>query len=619
METYTQNLPVHSRQAVGWSRITSETLATEAIASRYSVRERQIKKWSLYQAVDNGAAAMGIARNVKDLLLLLIKYTRDNDYIGQNVPVAWPSNAELADKLDVGERQVINIINSAIKMGFLLRLEGNSPRRNGARNAKTGEIVFARGFDLRPLVVRYDDFIEARASQKRLAKDRRHALRALDIAWRRLLQLSDHLMELAPHSSLFETLAEQSRKHSQVRDRKDLDDILILTQSHQNFANLFEEEIRANVKNNMENKPDNNASTTTNPAQNFTRITNTNHSNKFLKRNTCNDRLPKPSSDLQEGSSRLFESANDSIPEGFLDDCSNLTITPTMLLEASPPLEAIIDLREDLTWSLLYRAILGLKRDLGINSAVFTDAIRIMGPVNTMLAIAIAAARRDEIENVGGWLRGCCDASLDGKFSPIKSIYGLLQRYGKHQSRSAGKWAERQSEAIDVQSELHHSVRSLLALVPSQYDRVELWKFFKQAPIAKIAECSETLKITGLTLVQKLVLELCHDDILKRLCQILHVDDYEVTYTDAHASSSETMHSNNELNRRLLTALIQNLGSTVAQSIFKDVTFSLSDNILVIKSRSAFLRDFIAQNYLQQMKHLQVIAEAMSFDIIVKA
>jgi replication initiation protein RepC len=513
MESYCQVLPP-ARQARGWSRITAETLVSEGYADQYQNLERVVQKWTLYRAVDDGATALGIPRVVKDLLLQLLKYCRDADFSPGKHPLVWPSNADLAEKLGIQPRQVINRVNTAIGMGLLLRAEGNAPRRNGARNRDTGDIVWARGLDLRPLVVRHHEFVKALAEQKIETKLRKEQLRKLAIVWRRCGQLVDLLLTIQPGHELIDAVQGKAIAMRTARDRKDRSMIEAMIIE----LNQFAEELAVACRNAQADQAQETCTETdiiaSNGAKNCTRTTNTNQFIKLSKDNTCNDPLPNRSSaDLFEANGRRLES----VPDGFEEEADQLTITPEMLVEASPALEMLMDPRAKVTWKSIYGASMELRRDLGISRDAIAEAMTIMGPVKTVLAIAIAGGRRDEIENPGGWMRALCDRDIEGKLHLTKSIYGLLQRYGKHKSRSSVKQPTDTMAEPPAPPPVSAAAIELLAAVSDPTARDTLTALFRRAPDLCVEDDGETLTLLQLPAVVVAELQAHHEAQLKQI------------------------------------------------------------------------------------------------------
>jgi replication initiation protein RepC len=91
-------------------------------------------------------------------------------------PIVWPSNRKLETTLGLGRRQVQNILNALIRAKLITPVDSPTGRRWGHRDANTGKIVEAYGFDLSPIAQRYEEFL-ALAQRAAAAERERAALR----------------------------------------------------------------------------------------------------------------------------------------------------------------------------------------------------------------------------------------------------------------------------------------------------------------------------------------------------------------------------------------------------------------------------------------------------------
>jgi replication initiation protein RepC len=60
-----------------------------------------------------------------------------------------------------------------------------------------------------------------------------------------------------------------------------------------------------------------------------------------------------------------------------------------------------------------------------------------MGRYQAAAAIAVIAAKRDQIRSPGGYLRGMTDRARDGELYLIRSLWGLAQRDRSRGTRAA--------------------------------------------------------------------------------------------------------------------------------------------------------------------------------------
>src|SRR5512147_1104954 len=85
-------------------------------------------------------------------------------------PIVWPSNRKLEITLGLGRRQVQNVLSALIRANLITPVDSPTGRRWGHRDAKTGKIVEAYGFDLSPIGQRHAELvaiIERTAAEER--------------------------------------------------------------------------------------------------------------------------------------------------------------------------------------------------------------------------------------------------------------------------------------------------------------------------------------------------------------------------------------------------------------------------------------------------------------------
>ena len=103
------------------------------------------------------APYMGIEPEVVALMDKLCSHSRKQDWKPGRTPIVWPSNEDLMLALAKSKRTVQNRIRRAIEIGLLVPRDSPNGHRGGRRDAK-GDILWAYGFDLRPLGTRAEEF-----------------------------------------------------------------------------------------------------------------------------------------------------------------------------------------------------------------------------------------------------------------------------------------------------------------------------------------------------------------------------------------------------------------------------------------------------------------------------
>jgi replication initiation protein RepC len=69
-----------------------------------------------------------------------------------------------------------------------------------------------------------------------------------------------------------------------------------------------------------------------------------------------------------------------------------------------------------------------LRSQLGISRSAWIDACHTLGRNDAAAAVAVIAARGDEISSPGGYLRGMTGRARAGRLNLLGSLWGLAER-----------------------------------------------------------------------------------------------------------------------------------------------------------------------------------------------
>ena len=110
-------------------------------------------------------------------------------------PIVWPSNRKLETTLGLGRRQVQNVLNALIRANLITPVDSPTGRRWGHRDARTGKIVEAYGFDLSPIALRHAEFVALAARAAAEERERAALRRRLTIARKAIQQIAETALE----------------------------------------------------------------------------------------------------------------------------------------------------------------------------------------------------------------------------------------------------------------------------------------------------------------------------------------------------------------------------------------------------------------------------------------
>src|SRR5512132_1483763 len=107
-------------------------------------------------------------------------------------PIVWPSNRKLETTLGPARRQVQNVL---IRANLITPVDSPTGRRWGNRDANTGKIIEAYGFDLSPIGLRHAEFVAL--AERAAAEERERAAlrRRLTIARKAIQQIAETAIE----------------------------------------------------------------------------------------------------------------------------------------------------------------------------------------------------------------------------------------------------------------------------------------------------------------------------------------------------------------------------------------------------------------------------------------
>src|SRR5512132_161815 len=186
---------IHARIAPGCRRLTPAHVQVQAIAERFEGLPDSVSKGQALAALKQAAQPLGLSPRLRDAIDVLFAFSQPQDWQPGTRPIVWPSNRKLETTLGLGRRQVQNVLNTLIRANLITPIDSPTGRRWGYRDAKTGRIVEAYGFDLSPIGLRHAEFVAV--AQRAAAEERERAglRRRLTIARKAIQQIAETALE----------------------------------------------------------------------------------------------------------------------------------------------------------------------------------------------------------------------------------------------------------------------------------------------------------------------------------------------------------------------------------------------------------------------------------------
>src|SRR5512132_753208 len=185
----------HARIAPGCRRLTPAHVQVQAIAEHFEGLAAGVSKGQALAALKQAARPLGLSPRLRDAIDVLFAFSQPQDWQPGTRPIVWPSNRKLETMLGLARRQVQNVLNALIRANLITPVDSPTGRRWGHRDAKTGRIVEAYGFDLSPIGLRHDEFVAIAERAAAEERERAGLRRRLTIARKAIQQIAETAIE----------------------------------------------------------------------------------------------------------------------------------------------------------------------------------------------------------------------------------------------------------------------------------------------------------------------------------------------------------------------------------------------------------------------------------------
>lgn len=373
-----------------------------------SVPSKPVNKWELLRELSKAKAAFGVSERDLTVLQGLLSFF-PNDALGGNADlIVFPSNKAICERLNgmpcsTMRRHLARLVEA----GLLIRRD--SP--NGKRYVrKHGDERLAFGFDLSPLFYRSEEVARA-AEAVREAENRARRLREVVSLMRRdLAALAEFGEEIHPGLGIWDQLRDKATLTARALRRKlGIEDLA----THR--ADL---EVLLDHARNVIDGPETEEMDT-----NGAKIEHHYHNSK---------KEPIESEPaLEKGGAAACApdaEADTSLTEVEQDDARRVPKIPLHLVIAGCPTLKTFYQGDIRHWHQLFDAACHVRPAMGINSSVWEEAVRIMGPEQTSIVVVAILERFADIRSPGGYLRALTLKAAAGEFSCGPMVMALLSR-----------------------------------------------------------------------------------------------------------------------------------------------------------------------------------------------
>jgi replication initiation protein RepC len=384
----------------------------QALAERFEGLPDSVSKGQALAALKQAAQPLGLSPRLRDAVDALFAFSQPQDWQPGSRPIVWPSNRKLETTLGLARRQVQNVLNALIRAQLITPVDSPTGRRWGKRDARTGKIVEAYGFDLSPVALRYPEFVALAARAAAEERERAGLRRRLTIARKAIQQIVETALE------------------HQLTDRDWhywLAEALTLALTIPNDGLL--DQLQAVVAELEQQRADGEAALrvafdsvqiASAGAIDCTPITTTNQPEAD---NSATGKLDSEEQSNGQGDSPTSpDPVSPEHPQPVLP-----AVTPKFVLSISPDLKSHI-LTPAPRWADIVEAANSLRQELGISRSAWIDACQAMGRYQAATAVAVIAAKGETIRSPGGYLRGMISRAHSGELHLSNSLWGLARR-----------------------------------------------------------------------------------------------------------------------------------------------------------------------------------------------
>lgn len=374
-------------------------------------------KWEVLRELAAARVAFGLSDRDLTVLQALVSFHQATILGGNDSElIVHPSNKAICERLNgmpcsTMRRHLSNLVQT----GFVVRRD--SP--NGKRYARRyGDEKVAFGFDLSPLVLRFQEVCEA-AEAVRAAEERYKRLRATVSLMRRdLAGLAEYGSSLRPDLGLWDQFSDLAVLAA--RDLRRKLEMADLKQIEKALGGALDQARDLLVDGNTENMSTNDA------------ISEQHHQNSNKDLYDFEPRLEKA-----RDPSNALERANAGVRVDRREDEGDPPQEPEDQLMPNIPLGLVLASCQEFKsyaeqpvrhWHDLVRVADIVRPMMGISPSAWDEAKRYMGPEEASVVVVAMLERFGDIRSPGGYLRSLSAKAAIGEFSCGPMIMALMRR-----------------------------------------------------------------------------------------------------------------------------------------------------------------------------------------------
>lgn len=358
-----------------------------------------IDKWALFRDLCASRQAFDVTDRDLTVLNALLSFHKAKSLSDNDNLVVYPSNRALGERAHgMAESTLRRHLGALSAAGLIQRHDSPNGKRYAARD-RSGDVVRAFGFDLRPLLVRARQITHAAAEAHAAAERLRRLREEVSLIKRDALKLCVYAQENRLSGDWNEVEARLLVLHKAMRRKLSAQDLFELLEMAKEVLRHVHSMLKTDEMDG-------------NDSQNERHYQNSNPDSSELEpclEKARGGRTTRPEPEARE---QTVQSRPPALPLGLV-----LKACPDLLLYAPDKITH---------WHQLIAVAGHVRGMMGISVDAWQQAQREMGPEVAAITVAAILQRVSEISAPGGYLRALSRKAADGTFSPGPMVMALL-------------------------------------------------------------------------------------------------------------------------------------------------------------------------------------------------
>jgi replication initiation protein RepC len=413
-------------RASGCRRITLEMRAWLDRADRFEGLPRgTAKPLTFLHAFKEAEPYLGLPAHTYKLIDWLVRFTKPQDWEESSRPIAWPSAQRQQEFLHLSAPRVKALNRALFEAGIFVIRDNPQGRRYGRRDDK-GRIIEAYGFDLSPLVQRYNEFVRIAAAAQVERERMRQLRRRTTLARRAVAQAAEELgLQGYDGDELRQLVRDTAELVTAAKGCRCSEDLALAVKGLESRQNSAETLLRQQIKSveidpmGLEKKPHIIDTTLTNNDLDHTVIA----SKKSSRAERAGPSKPLP-------------------PHRREPPAPYYRVTASQLLELAPRLGRYVPPHSyDFSFDTIVEAAFWLAGEMDISPSLWARACQLMGRETAAVALATVSTRPagHYTSGPGGYFAGMLRKFEKGELHLERTLWRLKDQIwgSKHQQRTS--------------------------------------------------------------------------------------------------------------------------------------------------------------------------------------